>query len=327
MPKLSPHEHLSGSTIAAAIGVNPYKTFTDLINEKRAEPVEIDNLQIQMGLATEETTINSGLAMLGLNPADKFQYALEHPKKHADIPLYYTDDGLISVVGQTIQTDLSKHIYVVGDEDEIDIKGVAVIEAKFTTSAPLPNFTPPLWRGVIQLQAGMMCHHAKYGILFTNYSGRFITAHIYKPHPETQALIVKTVAEFEKHMQDGTLPEAVNSQEASVQFAESIKESIDLDSTLKESIETIRDSENTIKNLKATIDEHQTKIMKAMGKNEIGNYYDMDTGDSYMVKWPTRNYKPKSAVCCPKCNFELEPAVEGYSKRQTKINIKELNNE
>ena len=89
----------------------------------------------------------------------------------------------------------------------------------------------------------------------------------------------------------------------------------------------IQQSEKKIKECKEVIDQHQTKLMKMMGKNEIGNYYDMDSGNSYMVKWPTRNYKPKPAVHCPQCNYELEAAVDGYAKRQSKINIKEMNDE
>lgn len=325
--KLSPHEHLSGSVIATACNMNPYKTFTDLIIEKRGDPININNLQIEMGIATEETTINAGLKMLGLDPKNKFQFATEHPKKHDEIPLYYTDDGLIDIENLTIETDASKHIYVMNEKQKIKLDGIAIIEAKFTTASPMQNFMPPLWRGVMQLQAGMMCHGVQQGLLFTNYSGRFITAHIYQAHYQSQELIAETVLEFEKHMKENTLPEAVTPTEAAVQFSDSIKDAIDLDDKARKSIQEIQKSEKKIKECKEVIDQHQTKLMKMMGKNEIGNYYDMDSGSSYMIKWPTRNYKPKPAVHCPQCNYELEAAADGYAKRQSKINIKEMNDE
>ena len=207
MAKLSPDNHLSGSQLAAYMGHSPWQDAYDVLLRAResleGKPrSELDSLQVDMGDATEDVTLQRGCRLTGLDPDQIATHSHTEAKKHPLIELYYSDDGLHSIPDDepvTFKTDEAAGIYVMSRSGQLEVSGKIVLEAKFTTTPQREN-DPPLYRGPIQVQAGMMCHGAHTGIIFTNYAGRRITAHIYPSHSQTQSAIKSAVNDFEKHM-------------------------------------------------------------------------------------------------------------------------------
>lgn len=332
MAKLSPDDHLSGSQLAAYMGHSPWQDAYDVLLRAResleGKPrPELDSLQVDMGDATEDVTLQRGCRLVGLDPDQIATHSHTEAKKHPLMKLYYSDDGLHSIPDDepvTFKTDEAAGIYVMTRSGQLDVSGKIVLEAKFTTTPQREN-DPPLYRGPIQVQAGMMCHGANTGIIFTNYAGRRITAHIYPSHFQTQSAIKSAVNDFEKHMAANTWPEPRSPEEA-VKLHPAPKETeeeIELDADLAEAVRNYQASTDAIKNAEDIKAETQAKIMAALGNNSRGRIIAGNT--LYHVSWPTRNYKAKPAECCPSCSYVIKPGTEAKSVRQKTITIKEQN--
>ena len=73
MAKLSPDNHLSGSQLAAYMGHSPWQDAYDVLLRAResleGKPrPELDSLQVDMGDATEDVTLQRGCRLVGLDP-------------------------------------------------------------------------------------------------------------------------------------------------------------------------------------------------------------------------------------------------------------------
>jgi hypothetical protein len=119
MAKLSPDTHLSGSVLPAYMGFSPYQTAFDVLDRARAaiqgQPrEELDSLPADIGTAVESTILKRGLRKLGLDWQQMQHYTedgQEAAKKHPDLELYYSDDGII---------ELSEPMKVYADESQGD---------------------------------------------------------------------------------------------------------------------------------------------------------------------------------------------------------------
>jgi hypothetical protein len=326
--KHSPDNHLSGSVVATWLGYNPYQTPFDALDNARSERKELDSLQIDIGSAVEPVILERGLRALGLDPRDMFSYE-DHPdhdttylaKKHPDMELYYSDDGLILLDNVKIRTNPQKNIYVMNEDGETTLNGLCILEAKFTSMHPDPN-DPPLYRGPIQLQVGMMCHQAKHGILFTCYGGRDLHIHVFDEHEATQATIASGVESFEKHMADGTYPDPITIEEVGKLYPEPTEESIQLATSLMDSVNNYKEAQAAIKAAEEVRQREAMRLMEELGQHSSGIIQGFDT--DIKISWPMRNYKGKPAKLCPNCEHELEPAKDGYAVRQKSITIKEI---
>ena len=329
MAKLSPHNHLSGSVLPAWLGFSPYQSPFDVLQTARdfnagIEPAPLDSLPADIGTAVEPVIIERGLRMLGIDPALVFNYTDGNGKvickEHSSLELYYSDDGLLDIHPDApivISQNDREGINVIAKTDTVKLSGKIVLEAKFTTVPEKPN-DPPLFRGPIQLQAGMMCHGAEWGILFTCYAGRKIVAHIFSRHDVTRQMITKGVIDFETHMDAGTWPEPTTVEDMGRAFDTPAPEVLALPASCADPIDVWMAADEQI----AQCDGYKIKagldLMGAMGNHEKGRL------GNYEVKWPFRKTKPKPAVCCPKCSTELEPAKPASEARQKSISIKEL---
>lgn len=332
MAKLSPDNHLSGSALAAYMGHSPWQDAYDVVLrareslEGKARP-ELDSLQVDMGDATEDVTLERGCRLVGLDPAEIATHSHKEAKKHPRMDLYYSDDGLHYIPEDepiVYKTDEAAGIYVMTRSGELEASGRVVLEAKFTTTAQRED-DPPLYRGPIQVQAGMMCHAAEVGIIFTNYGGRKLTAHIYMRHRDTQTAIQRAVQDFEQHMTDGTWPEPRTAEEAAKLHPapKQTEEEIELDANLAEAVRNYQAALGAIKSAEEIKAETQAQLMAALGENSRGRII---AGNSlYQVSWPVRNYKAKPAELCTVCNNTIKPATEAKSVRQKTISIKEQN--
>jgi len=332
MAKLSPDDHLSGSVLPAWLGKSPWQTPLEVLQRAREskegiEPPPLDSLAADIGTAAEPVIIARGLRLLGLDP-DKVTNYQENgevcAKKHKDMELYYSDDGLFHMEQpKTIYTNESDDIHVINKDGELTLSGTIVIEAKFTSAGRKAD-DPQLYRGPIQLQAGMMCHDADYGVLFTCYSGRTLTAHVFPRHQATVDAITTAVIHFEKHMQFGTDPEPVNSQEMAAQFHDIEEERIELPPELIESVTAIDEINQSIKIHQSNKETHNFTLMQAMGNHSKAEIVDPANGNKFNLSWPIRHSKGKPAECCPKCNHEIKPATPPSEARQKSVTIRKV---
>ena len=332
MSKLSPDNHLSGSVMPAWLGLSLYQTSYDVLENARnamngVVPLPLDSLQVDIGTAVEPIILSRGLRQLGLDP-DKMKNYTEDgkpaAKKHNEIELYYSDDGLYNVEEPiTIYSNEAQDITVMNQDGEITLDGLVVLEAKYTTLSERKD-DPPLHRGPIQLQAGMMCHNAKYGVLFTCYSGRKITAHVFERHDATIKKIAEGVAEFEQHMEKGTWPEPKTVAEMAAYYTEPDEEPMELEPDLIASVLSIEDANAAMKINQEIKEQHGQKLMGAMGNHAKATIVDEKTGVAYNVAWPFRKTKAKPAEFCPACKHELKPAVAESETRQKTISIRRM---
>ena len=334
MAKLSPHNHLSGSVLPAYMGLSPYQTAFDVLQTARdytngIEPPPLDSLPADIGSAVEPVLIDRGLRLLGIDPKQAFHYTDGNgalaAKEHESLQLFYSDDGLLDIhTDKTIrlQTNETAGIFVLTPDGTANISGMVVLEAKFTTVPEKPN-DPPLFRGPVQLQAGMMCHDADYGVLFTCYGGREIEINIFAKHQETQGLIANCVQDFEMHMAEGTYPEPVSIEEMGWKYSQPDPEpEIELDQELATTVEIYQGAVAAIKAAEGHKQKATENLMAAIGSHKYGKVYAAD-GSQYRITWGWRTSKAKPPVVCPHCQGELEPAKEESTARQKSISIKE----
>lgn len=331
MAKLSPNGYLSGSILPAYLGASPYQSPHEVLDQCRAyrngaEPEELDSLQIDIGNATENVILNRGLKTIGIDEWSWYNWqsnGVDAAKKHPALDLWYSDDGLIYLTEpRTIRTDESQGIVVMNDSGEITLEGLGVLEAKFTTVFEKPD-DPPLYRGPIQLQAGLMCHDANYGILITCYGARKLVLHIFPPHKVTQWRITQACHEFEQHMSDGTYPAPTTLDQVSHVYNKPEDDTVELREDAISAIDSYIAANLVLKKYTQQKADSALELMQMMGNASKAELRD-DTGRLIKVSWPVRHSKAKPAKQCPSCNHELEPAKPESSARQKTISIKEV---
>lgn len=332
MAKLSPPNHLSGSVLAGWMGLSRWQSSYEVIETARnaeagIEPAPLDSLAADIGTAVEPVILSRGLRKLGLDPDRMTNYHQDGQlaaKKHEELELYYSDDGLYQLEQPlTVYSNEAEGIHVVNNQGQVELDGLVVLEAKFT-SALKKHDDPPLYRGPIQLQAGMMCHQAKYGILFTCYFGREITVHIFERHDATIQRIHQEVESFEQHMKDGTWPDPSTVKDLVQHFTDEAEDPIELDPDLVDSALSIDDANQAIKDNQAMKDLHSQSLMSAMGNHSKARVIDPKTGVEYKVSWPFRKTRAKPAEHCPSCNHELKAAVPESEARQKTVTVKRV---
>lgn len=331
MAKLSPDNHLSGSVLPAWLGFSPWQSAYDILERARAfdagEPrPELDSLQADIGSAVETIVLERGLRQIELDPTRVYHHTKDGEpvaKKHPEMELYYSDDGLFHMEQpQKIYSNESAGISVMNSDGEVTLQGTIVLEAKFTTVPKKPD-DPPLYRGPIQLQAGMMVHNADFGILFTCYAGRNIDVHVFERHEDTVRMITQAVADFEQHRSEGTWPEPTNIEQMSYKYTEPDPEpEIELDPDLARVVEVYQDGVNAVKAGEQLKAEATQTLMGALGNHKIGRVIS-STGKEYKVTWPWRTSKAKPPKLCPHCQAELEAAKPESTNRQKSISVKE----
>lgn len=326
MAKLSPNNHLSGSVLPAWLGYSPYQSPYEVLEVARSdEQPELDSLQADIGTAVEPVILSRGLRMLGIDPATMRNHqegGQLAAKKHGSLELYYSDDGLVDIEQPLkIHASEGEGIHIMSGDAEITLQGTVVLEAKYTTAAEKPS-DPPLFRGPLQLQGGMMCHSADYGILFTCYAGRKIVVHIFERHLATQETITDGVVKFEQHMAAGTWPDPVTTDDMAKYFDEPKEEPIELGDDLVDCVLSIEDANQAVKQQQELKEVNGQRLMLAMGNHTKASVVDSRSGVAYSVSWPFRKTKAKPAECCPACNHEIKAAVPESETRQKTVTVR-----
>ena len=314
--KVTSSQKPSASVLPAIMGHSPYETPLVVLDraikcvdqgvdrlpgeEKRIEAADWGNRLENKIL--EEAAVRLGVANL----------VLDHPEPH-----HYQDilscslDGTAEGGGVVIKHDPDNGIYVISADEEIELIGVGILEAKLTRVAPQEK--PDLYRGPIQLQGQMLCTGATWGAVCTLYQGVELRIFVYKQSVQMQQEIIKVCSDFCRRVKDRDLYPPLSTTEAVRKYPEPQfpKKIIDADTPLKEKIEQLAHIRSELKAYETLADDLQLDIMEQMqDASEC-------VAGRYKVTWPVRNIKAKPE------QVKVIPAVEAHQQRGKTLKIEE----
>lgn len=312
--KVTPDTMLSASRLPAVMGLSKYRTPNDelqysirAINGEDRE--NIGNEAMAWGNQLEPVILKEAAKRLEL--AD---VRLEHTAAfyHPTLPLACSLDGYADGRGQRIRTDLEAGIIVVGQE-EIELSGYGVLEAKLTAVAP--EDIPALYRGPIQLQAQMEICSSKWGALCVLYQGTALRVFLFAPHQQTLQTIAQVTTEFQeklnKYKTTGEVDfyPPVNSKDADRMFPEATPETITLPAEAEMLAFELAQAKADIESAEQRRTAAEADIKILLGNATKG------TVGRFQITWPMRSYKAQPE--------KIIPAKEAYSIRQSTLTIKE----
>ena len=313
--KLTDDRMMSASRLPGLMGFSKYSNPNDELQfsinaiDGKERP-DIGNEAMAWGNTLEPVVLAEACHRLGI--AGKFDITV--PYSHENLPLQCSLDGVGDGNGQEIFSDPDKGIFVVG-QDSIILAGPGVLEAKVTRT--MPEETPHLARGPIQLQGQMLVTGHKWGAVCVLYQGIELRVFLFARHPGTQDAIAKAVKEFEAKLdtyrQTASVdwyPPTTSKELDKIYPAAADKETAELPPEAEQWAGVIMQAKADIREAEQSIDLAERKLKEMMGQSEIGR------AGSVMIKWPMRHYK-----AAPE---RLVPAKEAYSVRQSTLSIKEL---
>lgn len=314
--KVTSSQKPSASVLPAIMGFSPYQTPLVVLDraikcveqgvhslpdtEPPPEPATWGNL-------LEDTILEMAADRLGVG-----NLIMDHPEPH-----HYQDilscslDGTAEGGGLVVSNDPSRGIYVMSDDDEIELVGMGILEAKLTRVAA--QETPDPYRGPIQLQGQMLCTGATWGAVCTLYQGVELRIFVYRQNIQMQQEIIKVCSDFVRRVRDRDLYPALSASEAAQKYPEPEypKKIIDADEVLAEKVQRLAHIRSELKAYEALADDLQLEIMEAMrDASEL-------RANSYKVIWPVRNIKAKPE------QTKIIPAVEAHQQRGKTLKIEE----
>lgn len=313
--KLTDDREMSASRLPGLMGFSKYSTPNDELQYSinaidGKERPDIGNEAMGWGNRLEPVILGESCQRLGIEG----KFDITEPYKHRAFALQCSLDGIGHGDGREIFTDHDRGIFVVG-QDSIKLDGPGVLEAKLTKV--MPEETPDLARGPIQLQGQMLVTGHKWGAVCVLYQGIELRVFLFAQHKETQSAIVKAVQNFESRLetyrQTGAIdwyPPATSKEMDRIYPMAAAKEEVELDATVAELAAGILANKAAIREAEAGIERAEMLIKKSLGQAEKGR------AGSYVISWPMRNYKAQPE--------RLVPAKEAYSVRQSTLTVKEL---
>ncbi len=314
--KLTDDKEMSASRLPGLMGFSKYSSPNDELQfsinaiDGKERP-DIGNEAMGWGNTLEPVILAEAAKRLGIL---EFDTKINKPYRHRSFALSCSLDGVGYGGGQEIFTDPDKGVFVVG-QDSIVLAGPGVLEAKLTKS--MPEETPHLARGPIQLQGQMLVTDHRWGAVCVLYQGIELRVFLFAPHHDTQKEIIKAVLAFEHKLQTyrdtGAIdwyPPASSKELDRIYPMAAAKEEIELDSTIEDLAQAIVNNKAAIRSAEAGIEEAEKLIKERLGQAERGK------AGKFIINWPMRNYKAQAE--------RLIPAKEAYSVRQSTLSIKEL---
>ena len=314
--KVTSSQKPSASVLPAIMGHSPYETPLVVLDraikcvdqgvdrlpgeEKRIEAADWGN-------RLEDTILEEAATRLGVGGL-----MLDHPEPH-----HYQDilscslDGTAEGGGVVIKHDPDNGIYVISADEEIELIGMGILEAKLTRVAPQEK--PDLYRGPVQLQGQMLCTGATWGAVCTLYQGVELRIFVYKQSVQMQQEIIKVCSDFCRRVKDRDLYPPLSTTEAVRKYPEPQfpKKIIDADTPLQEKIEQLAHIRSELKAYETLADDLQLDIMEQMqDASEC-------VAGRYRVTWPVRNIKAKPE------QVKVIPAVEAHQQRGKTLKIEE----
>jgi len=308
--KLTSDHVLSGSTIAAAKGVSPYKTRQQQLNEhiraKNGEDIRFDaNLAMELGNFFEEHIIQFAANRIGLeNLKLEFGKGFVHPF----YPVQCSLDGTAVANNLTFTENPSVGVYV-PDHEEITIDGMGIIECKLTKDYPKSE-TPEEWRGWLQLKTQVECVGVDWGVLIVfHHITNELRYYFYQKDPEFKKELKEIAEDWQRRVQTEEYFDPVTSNDAWLMYQEPVAEEVAvLDQKYLNVIAQIENLDENIKLTQKARDELMAVLM-----NEMGNHEKAICGD-IVLDWGCINYKAQPE--------KVVPAKEAYSVRKKSIRFK-----
>lgn len=313
--KLTDDREMSASRLPGLMGFSKYSTPNDELQYSinaidGKERPDIGNEAMGWGNRLEPVILGESCQRLGIEG----KFDITEPYKHRAFALQCSLDGIGHGDGREITTDPDKGIFVVG-QDSIVLDGPGVLEAKLTKV--MPEETPDLARGPIQLQGQMLVTGHKWGAVCVLYQGIEMRVFLFAQHKETQKAIIKAVQDFESRLetyrQTGAIdwfPPSSSKDLDRMYPVAAAKEEVELPPSIAELAQGILANKAAIRDAEAGIEQAEKLIKEALGQAEIGR------AGNVVIKWPMRHYKAQSE--------RLIPAKEAYSVRQSSLTVKEL---
>jgi predicted phage-related endonuclease len=313
--KLTDDKEMSASRLPGLMGFSKYSSPNDELQfsinaiDGKERP-DIGNEAMGWGNRLEPVILTEAAKRLGITD---FNTEINVAYTHRSFALSCSLDGIGYGLGQEVTTDPDNGIYVVG-QDSIELFGPGVLEAKLTKA--MPEETPHLARGPIQLQGQMLVTGHKWGAVCVLYQGIELRVFLFATHHDTQKEIVRSVLEFEHKLQtyreSGAIdwyPPASSKELDRIYPMAAGKEEVELPGNVGELAKGIVANKAAIRAAEASIEEAEKLIKAQLGSAERGR------AGQYVINWPMRNYKAAPA--------RLVAAKDAYSVRQSTLSIKE----
>jgi predicted phage-related endonuclease len=313
--KLTDDREMSASRLPGLMGFSKYSTPNDELQfsinaiDGKERP-DIGNEAMGWGNTLEPVILEQAAKRLGL---EEINAEITVPYKHRTLAFQCSLDGVGFGLGQEVFTDPEKGIFVVG-QDSIVLDGPGVLEAKLTKT--MPEETPHLARGPIQLQGQMLITGHKWGAVCVLYQGIELRVFLFAPHDGTQTAIAQAVTEFQQKLDTYRETGAIDwyppasSKELDRIFPSAIKDEVELPNNVADLAKEIMANKAAIRAAEGSIEEAEKLIKEQLGQAERGR------AGGFVISWPMRNYK-----AAPE---RLVPAKEAYSVRQSTLSIKEV---
>ena len=314
--KLTDDREMSASRLPGLMGFSKYSSPNDELQfsinaiDGKERP-DIGNEAMGWGNTLEPVILTEAAKRLGI---EQFDTQIGKAYTHHSFALSCSLDGVGYGIGQEVFTDPDKGLYVVG-QDSIILSGPGVLEAKLTKS--MPEETPHLARGPIQLQGQMLVTGHRWGAVCVLYQGIELRVFLFAPHYDTQKEIVKAVLTFEQkiktYRESGAIdwyPPASSKELDRIYPMAADKEEVELPASLGDLAKGILENKAAIRAAEASIEDAEKLIKAQLGQAERGR------AGQYLINWPMRNYKAAAE--------RLVPAKPAYSVRQNTLSIKEL---
>ena len=320
--KVTSSQKPSASVLPAIMGHSPYETPLVVLDraikcvDQGVDRLPGDEKYIEAadwGNRLEDTILEAAIQKL----ANSATTGLIHLIKEYPEPFDYKDilscslDGSMTAENETftIKHEPERGIYLMSADEEIEVTGMGILEAKLTRVAPQEK--PDLYRGPIQLQGQMLCTGATWGAICTLYQGVELRIFVYKQNFEMQQEIIKVCSDFVRRVRDRDLYPPLSTTEAVRKYPEPEfpKKIITADTPLKEKIEQLAHIRSELKAYETLADDLQLDIMDKM--KDASECF----AGQYKVTWPVRNIKAKPE------QVKVIPAVEARQERGKTLKI------
>lgn len=313
--KLTDDREMSASRLPGLMGFSKYSTPNDELQYSinaidGKERPDIGNEAMGWGNTLEPVILEQAAKRLGL---EEYNADITVPYKHLTLVFQCSLDGVGFGLGQQVTSDPERGIFVVG-QDSIVLDGPGVLEAKLTKT--MPEDTPHLARGPIQLQGQMLITGHKWGAVCVLYQGIELRVFLFAPHDGTQTAIAQAVTEFQGKLDTYRETGAIDwyppasSKELDRIYPNAIKDEVELPNNVADLAKGIMANKAAIRAAEGSIEDAEKLIKEQLGQAEKGR------AGNIVISWPMRNYKAAAE--------RLVPAKEAYSVRQSSLSIKEL---
>lgn len=315
--KVTSSQKPSASVLPAIMGHSPYETPLVVLDRAiKCTELGVDSLPdsemrieaADWGNKLEDTILEAAAERMGVG-----NLVLDHPDAyHYQDILSCSLDGSADGGAIVLKHDPDNGIYIMSVDEEIELIGTGVMEAKLTRVPPQEK--PDLYRGPIQLQGQMLCTGATWGAVCTLYQGVELRIFVYKQNVQMQQEIIKVCSDFCRRVRDKDLYPALSTTEAVRKYPEPEfpKKIIDADEDLAEKVQRLAHIRSELKAYEALADDLQLDIMEAM--QDASECH----AGTYKVTWPVRNIKAKPE------QVKVIPAVEAHQQRGKTLKIEDI---